>query len=221
MTSRKPLTHKSKPRNRDIRTAKLGSARDAIGNLTPRAEIYILTFGQFSLIDAIVACLDQTGPAFVDISTWTAADAHLEKSAALIANAQILGMRFLVDRSFITRQPDYCAHMRRLFGDHCIRTLKTHAKFALIRNESWNLAIRTSMNLNENPRLENIEISDDPALAGFLGDIVHSVFREHDAGAFNEGLPGLEAIENVHRNGALAAPRITRHLNTPTLGRPQ
>ena len=51
-------------------------------------------------------------------------------------------------------------------------------KFAIIRNERWNLAIRTSMNLNPNPRLENFEISDDAELAGFFSRIVENVFKE-------------------------------------------
>ncbi len=34
--------------------------------------------------------------------------------------------------------------------------------FPLIRYEEWDLAVRTSMNLNSNARMETIEVSDDP-----------------------------------------------------------
>ncbi|MGH6920760.1 MAG: hypothetical protein ACREJ0_24010, partial [Geminicoccaceae bacterium] len=103
--------------------------------------------------------------------------------------ALIRSLRMIVDRSFLTRQPEYCATMRLVFGDDTIRTTRTHAKFLLVRNESWDLAVRTSMNLNENPRLENIEISDDRALADFLTAVVDDVFRDQAIGVFNGELP--------------------------------
>ena len=158
-TARTILREKKK---RDIRTAKAGNANNAIGVLTPGCEIFILTFGQFSLLDAISTILDQTGPADVAISTWTAATADLQRSAAILKRGGIRSLRMIVDRSFLTRQPDYCATMRALFGDESIRTARLHSKFATITNDDWTIAIRTSMNLNENPRLENLEISDDP-----------------------------------------------------------
>lgn len=212
-------SHHSKPRHRDIRTAKLGNARDAIGGLKPGHEVYILTFGQFSMIDALTAIIEQTGPADVAISTWTAADAHLEKTADLLAAADILSMRWLVDRSFLTRQPDYCAKMRHLFGDGCIRTLRTHAKFAVITNKNWHIAIRTSMNMNENPRLESLEISDDVDLAEFLLSVVDDIFDSQDDGTFNGDLPTLDSIQNVSRPGIVAAGKINpQRLKRPRTG---
>lgn len=190
-------THKSKPRKRRIRVAKTAAAREAIGTIEPGCEVYVLTYGQFSLIDALVAILEQTGPADVCVSTWSAARADLERSMKLLESADIRSMRWLVDRSFLTRKPKECALLRRLFGDDCIRTLSTHAKFLTIRNERWSLAIRTSMNLNGNPRLENIEISDDDALCEFMERAVDEVFGEQEPGLFNEYLPGLANLADV------------------------
>jgi len=73
---KKPKSH-TKTAKRDIRMARASTAREAIGHIEKQTDKFILTFGQFSLIDALVVLLDQTGPATVDISTWTAADAHL------------------------------------------------------------------------------------------------------------------------------------------------
>lgn len=196
MTAR---SHSSKPRKRTVRAAKTGAASTAIGPLSPGMEVFILTFGQFSLIDAIVYLLQQTGPADVIVSTWTAADADLRKSAALIESTSIRSMRWIVDRSFVSRQPDYCATMRRLFGDDSIRTTRSHAKFVTIRTEEYSLAIRTSMNLNHNPRLENIEISDDEALCSFFEGIASELFAEQPAGKFNGQLPLLAATPDAGR----------------------
>jgi hypothetical protein len=182
---------------RDVRAAKTGNAREAIGQLGPGCEVYVLTFGQFSLIDAMVAILEQTGPADVVMSTWTAAQADLRRSRELMRSAQIRSLRLMVDRSFLTRQPEYCASMRELFGDASIRTLRSHAKFLAIRNDRWNIAVRTSMNLNENPRLENIEISDDAGLCSFLWQVADDVFEEQPAGQFDGEFPTLGGVVNV------------------------
>ena len=111
-----------KTAKRNCRLAKASSAAEAIGEIEKGTDTYILTFGQFSLIDALVHVLDQTGPADVDLSTWTAADAHLQRSAELIESAAIKRFRMIVDRSFETRQPGYCAHMRNM----CVRHGRVH-----------------------------------------------------------------------------------------------
>lgn len=53
-----------------------------------------------------------------------------------------------------------------------------HAKFAVMTNEKYHLAIRTSMNLNENRRIENFEISDDKLLADYLTSIIDGFFEK-------------------------------------------
>lgn len=196
MKTPKPRVHK-KPAARDIRLAKSLTASDAIGELKPRQDIYILTFGQFSLVDALVHILRQTGPANVDLSTWTAADAHLEKTRSLMESAEILRFRMVVDRSFESRQPEYVYHMRKLFGPECIRAVRTHAKFFVVSNDKWKVVARTSMNLNENPRLENIEISTDDSLADFLTQIVDEIFVEIPEGKNHSPMLELAAMEQA------------------------
>jgi hypothetical protein len=161
-----------------MRVAKKATAAQAIGKLEHNTDTFILTYGQFSLIDALLVVLDQTGPAHVAVSTWTAAHAHLERSAELMATAEILSFRMIVDRSFQTRQPKYYEQMVELFGPESIRAINTHAKFITVRNAEWNVVIRTSMNLNENPRLENLEVSDNFEFAEFFSRIVADVFME-------------------------------------------
>ena len=161
-------------------------------------ETYCLTFGQFSLMDAIEAILEKTGPADVSLSTWTAGGADLSRSAEHLRDGNIRSLRFVCDCSFGQRQPGYLAQLRRLFGDDAIRTTRTHAKFAVITNDDWSVAVRTSMNLNENPRLESIEVSDDPTLAAFILRVVDELFTEERPGDFaTKSRPSLAGIEGV------------------------
>jgi len=171
-------TFKKSNKEKEIRACKRGSAKQAIGIIEKDTDTFILTYGQFSLIDALMAILDQTGPAHVAISTWTAAHAHLDKSQELMQSAEILSLRMVVDRSFKTRQPGYFNHMIELFGINCVREMRTHAKFITVRNDKFDIVVRTSMNLNENPRLENIEVSENKAFADFFEKIVSDIFSE-------------------------------------------
>lgn len=185
------------------RLSKVTNARDALADFGRGMETYCLTFGQFSLMDAVEAILEKTGPADVTLSTWTAGGADLSRSAEHLHNGRIRSMRFVCDCSFGQRQPGYLAKLRELFGDDAIRTTRTHAKFAVLTNDSWQVAVRTSMNLNENPRLESIEVSDDPVLAGFLLSVVDELFAEESVGDFRTKsrpvLAGLEAVMPAER----------------------
>jgi hypothetical protein len=139
-------------------------------------ETYGLCKGQFSLIDLVVYCLQTTGPADLVVSTWTAANSDIQHAFRLLTEGAVRTLRFLVDFSFPSRQPAYSAALVERFGPEAIRICKNHAKFILLQNETWNLVIRTSMNLNENRRLENFEISDDRNMAEYLAGVIADLF---------------------------------------------
>ena len=142
-------THRTTTRNRRVRLNKTDTAAQALGPLEPGIEVYCLTYGQFSLIDAIEHLVREAGPCDVAVSTWTAAHADAERARSMLDEGNIRRFRLLVDRSFVSRQPAYCAQVVELFGVDAIRTTKTHAKFATITNDDWTIVVRTSMNLNQ------------------------------------------------------------------------
>lgn len=153
------------------------SAADAVATLErDGCELVGLTRGQFSLTDLLVAVLDKTGPAELGISTWTAASASVQTMLELLQAGQITGCRWLVDCTFVRRVPQLVAQIRRQFGDDAIRVTRTHAKFCTITNDRWQIAIRSSMNLNQNPRLESYELGHDPQLCAWLVGVMDDVW---------------------------------------------
>lgn len=195
------------------RTLAAQNVADAVGPITPGAEIYGLTKGSWSLIDLIEYALATTGPAHVTVSTWTAANADIGFANKLLVNGSLLSLRFVVDFSFPSRQPAYCAALREAFGDEAIRVTKNHAKFVLLRNARWNVVLRTSMNLNENRRLESWELSDSKEMADWLQEVVDELFREQSAAETFGRKPGehVEAFESQWSDtgDAAAAERST------------
>jgi len=185
-----PTVHKRKQKRRTmIRAFSAESAAMAVGDLTPGCEIYGFTKGQFSLIDLVEHCLTCTGPADVFIATWSAAAGDIQRAHKFLKNGRIRSIRFLVDYSFQSRKPEFCQELVATFGHDVLRVTVTHAKYVMIRNDDWNLVVRTSMNLNYNPRFENFEISDDMEFAEFQQAIVDEVWSGQDVAEGFEGRP--------------------------------
>jgi hypothetical protein len=171
------MSAKREKQSREFRHGMRGeSAANAIGDLYKGCEIFGLTKGDFSMIDVLRHCLSHTGPADVTIGTWTAAHADVKQAERLLSDGRINSFRMLVDRSFPSRQPGYFKQVLQAFGKDAIRMARFHAKFLLIRNEEWDLCVRTSMNLNMNQRIENYEISDDVEMCGYMEQIVETHF---------------------------------------------
>jgi hypothetical protein len=166
------------PPDRDARrTISARFAADAIGRLKPGCEVFGLTMSKFSLVDLLEHVLSQTGPAEVDLVTWSTANANIGYAYRMLADGRITRFRFVTDYSFPTRHPGYCAALRERFGDDSIRLTKNHAKFVLVRNDRFDLAVRTSMNFNVNPTTEWWEISDSPAISSLLRAYVDDLFQ--------------------------------------------
>lgn len=170
--------------HRDNRRAlRAENAREAIGDLYPGCEIYGFTKGQFCLIHILEHCLNQVKtPAKVDIATWSAASGDIQAAYRMVRLSQIERLRFVVDFSFQSRKPQFCAELIEAFGEDCIRVTAIHAKFMTIQAGDWNLVIRTSMNLNYNPRFENFEISDDAGMLRFMSAIVDEIWDSQEVG---------------------------------------
>ena len=181
-TIRAPVQLSRQARNRIMQVGTFGeTAARCIGPLRPSCEIYGFTKGQFSCIDIVAHCLQETGPADIVACTWSAAAGDIEALKRFFDNGNIRKIKFLVDYSFESRKPHFATYLIDRLGYENIRVSMTHAKFILITNEKWNLVIRTSMNFNHNPRFENYEISDDKEFAEFHMAIIDEIWSRQDA----------------------------------------
>ena len=161
---------------RDARKLKL--AAEAIEGLDHDTELFGFTKGQFSLIELIQALAKLTGPCHLSISTWTAADHELETIEAMLLRGDLTGTRWLIDFSMARRETAMTARMRKAFGWENIRVAQVHCKFEILQNADWRLVLRSSMNLNMNPRMEDFTIAHDPEIAAFLNGIMDEIFAK-------------------------------------------
>jgi hypothetical protein len=177
ITAKMTLRRKMNASRRDLRDLRSKQpAREAIAGLDHAVEIFGFTKGQFSLLDLIGAVVEITGPAHLSISTWTAASHEIESLSAMAQRGDILGTRWLIDFSMARREPATTAQLREAFGPDNIRVAQNHAKWCLIQNTTWRIVLRSSMNLNMNPRFEDFQIAHDPELAAFLNGILDQIW---------------------------------------------
>ena len=139
-------------------------------------EVFGFNRGQFSSIDLLDAVLTYTGPARCMVATWTAAKADMGRAKEFLESGRITDVRWLVDISFQNRQPELCDLLRQKFGDEAIRALRSHAKFMTVTSEDWKVVIQTSMNLNQNKRLESFWVCECPDLHAEFVALVEDVF---------------------------------------------
>lgn len=176
----KSVTAKHKKIIRDLRRRE--TAVESIAEFQKGVELFGFTKGQFSVIDLINAVIHKIGHAeYMAISTWAAAKADVHQVFDLINSGNLDSARWLIDYTFQRRMPGLAQEIRKTFGANGIRVAKNNAKFTLIRNEDWRIVIRTSMNINFNPRFEDFTLSHDPELFEFIDAILDDVWKKQGA----------------------------------------
>lgn len=152
-------------------------AKQAIGIIYSGMELYGISAGQFHFINIIEYLVEQVQePMSLIVTSWTIAKFEASRLAIIKGGGNVKRLRIVVDSSMLNLVPKSFNFLEDLIGDDSIRFLRCHCKFAVITSCNWNIAVRTSMNLNQNKRLENFEISDCKVLAEYMTSIVDSIF---------------------------------------------
>jgi hypothetical protein len=84
------------------RSNRVKAAADCIGTLREGEQIFAVTEGQFSKLDALLHVLQQTGPAHLMVWCWTIAEHDIAEIERLHAEGAIAGASLLIDESFRT-----------------------------------------------------------------------------------------------------------------------
>lgn len=136
------------------------TAADCIGTLEPGMGLFAVTRGQFSMIDATLACLDQCGPARVSLWTWTVAEYEVECLERLRNDGRIVGGTLVIDAGARVKNSALLRQWQSTFGADSVRYVVNHAKIVTIESDRFRLLLRGSMNLNFNPRFEQFDLTE-------------------------------------------------------------
>lgn len=136
------------------------TAADCIGTIEPGVALFAITRGQFSMIDAALACLDQVGPAHISLWTWTVAEYEIQCLERLRTDGRILSATMVIDHGARNKNAGLIRQWKSSFGPESVRYVVNHSKIFTIRTETYKLLLRGSMNLNFNPRFEQFDLTE-------------------------------------------------------------
>lgn len=163
------------PKRRPV--TRMSVARDVLEGAGRGCSVVALIDGSASMMELVQAAAEITGPARLTLGTWTMGRPEAETVARMLMSGELMSARLIVDRSF--RQfRDYYAALVEAVGVDRVVEARSHAKFATIRNDRWNMAIRGSMNANRNTRWEQVDIDDDPVIADLFDKHADTLFKE-------------------------------------------
>lgn len=136
------------------------AAAACIGTLEAGMALFAITRGQFSMIDAVLACLEQTGPARISLWTWTVAEYEVECLARLRMDGRITDGTLIIDYGARNKNASIIREWKDRFGQMAVRYVVNHAKIATIDGGGWRLLLLGSMNLNCNLRFEQLDVTE-------------------------------------------------------------
>ena len=134
-----------------------------------------------------------------------------EQAYGFVRNKLIRSIRFVLDPSMFTRRPELAAVLVQGFGVDAFRAVNSHAKFATIRGDSLAVAVRSSMNLNRNERLESFDVTACPDMTAFFEALVDRIWEKVDAENRSQSRAIFEKLleatprQNPRRNPFLGA----------------
>jgi hypothetical protein len=151
-------------------------ASECIGQLEKGCSLFAITRGQFSMIDAALACLDQVGRSKISLWTWTVAEYEIECLERLRIDGRISHGTMIIDSSARIKNRSLIQQWQRTYGSESVRYVLNHAKVFTIESESgFKLLLRGSMNLNYNPRFEQFDLTEGGADFDLVREIEESL----------------------------------------------
>lgn len=151
----------SAPSTRRARAAEsFQTAAECIGPIDPGMSLFAITRGQFSMIDAVLHVLDCVGPASISLWTWTVAEYEVQCLSRLAADGRVLGGTLVIDYGARNKNAGIIAEWKERFGAGSVRYVVNHAKIATVESATHRVLLRGSMNLNFNPRFEQLDITE-------------------------------------------------------------
>lgn len=166
----------------------------------------------FSLAALVCAALDRTGPADVEIITWSSDEKNIAK---IQAHPNARAVRLIVGSGFHSQEPERCRAAAAAVKPEHFRIAQSHAKIVIVRNAEHAITLRGSMNLTANPRAENFDAEDSPAIADFFAAHTADVFQTLPAGAFTNHKPAAKHFERA-LGGGLALDAYAERDQRPT-----
>lgn len=162
------------------------SVKVAYGGKDPRivcglpegGRICLLTDYTCSIVDFIVAVAEEAAPCTLDILTWSASPEDVRTIQSLMLRGLVSRIRMVIDRGARSLNLPTLQLIEGLIGGQNIREISSHAKvFVADGGPGRRWVGQASMNLNRNPRIENLDVSRNDAIAEMYTRFIDMTFE--------------------------------------------
>lgn len=189
---------------RKVARESFANAAETIGECSAGMSLFAITRGQWSMIDAVLHCLDQVGRSKVSLWTWTVAEYEVQVLTRLRVDDRVTDGRLVIDHGARVKNSAIIADWKRQFGGESVRYVINHAKIATVESESGlRFLLRGSMNLNFNPRFEQFDISE----GGPEFDLVREI--EDELPTLDDDCSGAEVYAGSKIDNAFSPEQLT------------
>ena len=157
--------------------------RDAIGDplkIPEGAGVHCLSDGSWGMQAAVELLADALHRPRIAISTWTVSEEALAEVADWREAGRVAAVRWIFDRSLISRHPRVFARAGQLYGIDAVRLWMCHAKFAVVASDAENLALMSSANMNRNRNVEQFSVFRGGETPRALTETIDALFARQD-----------------------------------------
>lgn len=150
--------------------------KQVIGQLEQNQVIAFATAGKWSSHELLRHCLQLIGPARVSLTTWAVTEEPLRMIHKLIEQGQITEFNCVFDYRTEKRKPEALQFAQCIVSR--VKLTHCHAKILVMQNEQWNIAIVSSANFTNNPRLEAGTIFTIASVADFYKQVIDNELQK-------------------------------------------
>lgn len=163
-------------------------------------SVFGITRGQCSLVDFCIAAIDKVGaPADVSFFTWVVAEYEMQYFQSLLDDGRITGFRLVCDHACLTHRPGFVESVLERFGPDAVRLSATHAKIGMVRGPGGDILIRGSMNLNQNRKLEQFDLSMSCDLCDWFETVMDEIWEI--GSSVRHGVSHQDLVDGIERLG--------------------
>ena len=150
----------------------------------------------WGFMSMITAMLHRWPGSDLFVSSWSVGLQDIQKLVTYRDEGLCRRIQFMVDPSFVKRHPQRARELGALLGDGSVIERNSHAKFVLLLGGDQNVAYSTSMNINQDARVDAGTLILDEGLVAEYVSLLNGVFDLGLDGCTHEGL-GAEALADL------------------------
>lgn len=153
---------------------------EVMGSIAPGETKHVVSMGEWSADNMLAWGLSIVGPSALTFATWSLSVAPAARIIRMSDDGHIAELAGVFDLRACIRKPEAMRMLRGKFGRNAIRIFDCHAKVYLLTGGLFPIAMISSANFTNNPRIEVSVITADPVAVEFHREWISAVHAGAD-----------------------------------------